>query len=393
MSEPTPPSDAREQASTESTDAPAAPAKASENPPGGTPARDPVRRATLILLVVAVVLVAWYLRADRVTPFTSQARLHALVVPIASEVSGRITSVAVGNNQEVTAGQTLFQIDVDNYRLAVQAAEASYESAQQAVGGATASVSAADAGVAAAQANLVKSQQDYDRTRAIREQDAGAISERRVEAAEASLDVAKSQLEAAKAQREQAIQNLGAAGENNARLLQAQASLDQARLNLQRATVVAPTDGVVTDVRLDKGNFVAAGAPQMTFIATHNIWIQADYTENNLGHIKAGDRARVVFDALPGRVIEGTVREVGFGVAVDSAPLGSLPTIKTDSNWLRKAQRYPVLVDFEVPREVRPFPLKVGSQATVVVFTGDRPVINTLARVLIRLNSWLTYAY
>ncbi len=372
-------------------DADADPAPAADSPADKSP--DPVRRATFIVLLLAALLVAWYLRSDRVTPYTSQARLHAPVVPIAAEVSGRITRVSVGNNQVVTKDQELFQIDMENYRLAVQAAQASYEAAQQSVGGAEAGVSAADAGVAAAQANLVKAQQDYDRTKAIREQDPGAISERRLELAEASLAAARSQVEAARAQREQAIQNLGKEGDDNSRLLQAQASLDQARLNLQRATVTAPADGVVTDVRLDTGNFVSAGHPQMTFIATHNIWLQADFTENNLGHIKAGDAAHIVFDAVPGRVVEGTVREVGFGVAVDSAQLGSLPTIKNDSNWLRQSQRYPVLVSFDVPGDLDPMPLKVGSQASVVVFTGDHPVTNTLGRWLIRIEAWLTFAY
>lgn len=355
--------------------------------------RDPVRRATLVLLVITALLVAWYLRADRVAPYTSQARLHALVVPVAPEVSGTVTEVFVGNNQRVEAGQKLFQIDIGNYRLAVETAEAGYEAAQQAVGAAEAGVTAADAGVAAAQANLVKAQQDYDRTKAIREQDPGAISERRLELAEASLAAAKSQLDAARAQREQALQNLGDDGERNSRILQAQAALDEARLNLQRATVTAPADGVVTDVRLDKGNFAGAGAPQMTFVATHNVWLEADYTENNLGHLGPGDRAAIVFDALPGRVIEGTVREVGFGVAVDSAPLGSLPTIKNDPNWLREPQRYPVLVDFELPADLEPMPLKVGSQASVIVYTGDNAISNSLGWLVIHGVSVLTYAY
>lgn len=377
---------------TETTQAETTPADTS-TPPSEAPQKDPVRRWTLILLVVTVVLVAWYLRADRVTPFSSQARVNALVVPIAPEVSGTLTAVGVSNNQPVKAGDMLFQIDIERYGLAVETAEANLEAARQAVGAAEAAVSAADAGIAAARANLLKAQQDYDRTKAIREQDPGAISERRVELAEASLAAARSQVDASLAQKEQALQNLGEPGDANARILQARSALDQAQLNLDRATVVAPSDGVVTDVRVDVGNFAGAGAPQMTFIATQSFWLQADFTENNLGHLDAGDPVGIVFDALPGRVVEGTVREVGFGVAVDTAPLGSLPTIQNDSNWLRKAQRYPVLVKFEVPEGLETMPLKVGSQATVVVYTGENPITNALGAMLLRLISWLTYAY
>ena len=353
---------------------------------------DPVRRWTLILLVVCAVLLTWYLRADRVTPYTSQARVNALVVPIASQVSGILTEVFVNNNQAVTAGQKLFQLDIENSRLAVQTAEANLTSARRAVGAAKANVAAAEASISAAKASVLRTRQDAIRMRNIRKEDPGAISERRLESAEASFATTISQLSAAEASRNKALQDLGAEGESNSRILQARASLDQARLNLERATVYAPEDGVVTGVRLDKGSFAAAGKPQLTFIATHNIWVQADFTENNLGHIDPGDEVAIVFDALPGRVIRGSVREVGFGVAVDSAPLGSLPSIKNDPDWLRESQRYPVLIDFDltIDEDER---LKVGSQASVVVYTGQHWVSNALASILIRLVSILTYAY
>jgi multidrug resistance efflux pump len=355
--------------------------------------KDPVRRWTFIILAICVLLVAWYLRSDRVTPSTSQARVNALVVPIAPEISGTVTGVFVSNNQAVSGGQELFQIDIERYQLAVQTAQANYEAAQQAVGAAEAAVDAAEAGVAAANAGVTRSRQDAIRMRNIRKEDPGAISERRLQSAEASLAVAESQLSAAKASRDQAIQNLGAEGERNSRILQAQAALDQAELNLQRATVRAPGDGVVTDVRLDKGNFAAAGAPQMTFIAAENIWVRADFKENNLAHIKPGDEVKIVFDVLPGQIIRGRGREGGFGVAVDTAPLGSLPTINNDPDWLRDAQRYPVLIDFDRNSYDGEKLLKVGSQATVVVYTGQHWVTNPLASLWIWLVSILTYVY
>lgn len=372
---------------------PDTPQPAAEKPVKQKPPSNPVRRWTFIILVLCALLLAWYLRSDRVTPFTSQARVNALVVPIAPEVSGTITAVLVGNNQPVKAGQELFQIDIERYELAVQTAEASYESAVQAIGAAKANVSAAEAGIKSATAMVERARQDAIRMRTIREQDPGAISQRRLESAEASLAASEGQLAAAEAQREKALQDLGAEGDANSRILQAQAALDQALLNLDRATIKAPVDGVVTGVRLDKGNFAAAGAPQMTFVAASNVWLQADFTENNLGNIKPGDKAIIVFDALPGYVVSGKVREVGFGVAVDTAPLGSLPTIKNDPDWLRQAQRYPVLVDFTLPREVEIDVIKVGSQASVTIHTGEHPIMNPLSSAMMWLASKLTYAY
>jgi len=354
---------------------------------------DPVRRWTFILLTIAALLLVWYLVADRFAPYTSQARVHALVVPIAPEVSGTIISVDVTNNQKVTAGQVLFKIDPERYQLAVQAAQADLQTARQSMGASTANVDAAMASLASAQASLVRTQKDTLRFRRIKTEDPGAISERRIESAEASLAAAQAQVDSAKANVEKARQSLGKTGEQNSQILQAQSAVAQATLNLERTVVRAPEDGVVTDVRLNNGNFANASAPQMTFIAVDNIWIQADLTENNLGHIRPGNKVRIVFDALPGHVLSGNVRELGFGVAVDSAPLGSLPTIQNDNSWLRAAQRYPVLIDFELPAGQKTMPLRVGSQASLTVLTGDNPIINALAGFQIWLNSILTYAY
>ncbi|RLA03431.1 MAG: HlyD family secretion protein [Gammaproteobacteria bacterium] len=357
------------------------------------PDKDPVRTWTFITLAVALSLLAWYLVSDRIVPSTSQARVHALVVPIAPEVSGTVFSVDVGNNQRVKAGQELFHIDPERYRLAVETAEADLQTARQSMGASSANVSAAEAGLVSAQANLVRSEKDAIRLKRIKEEDPGAISQRRIESAEASLAAARGQVDAARANVEKARQDLGQTGEQNSRILQAQSALAQATLNLERTVVLAPEDGLVTDVRVSKGNFANASAPQMTFIAVDNIWIQADFTENNLGNIQPGNRVEIVFDVLPGEVHSGTVRELSFGVDVGTAPLGSLPTIDNNQGWLRTAQRYPVLVDFELPLQKGALGLRVGSQATVVVYTGNNSIVNMLAGWQIWLNSILTYAY
>ncbi len=361
--------------------------------PSAKKSADPVRKWTFITLAVVILLLAWYLVSDRLTPFTSQARVHALVVPIAPEVSGTVLEVKVGNNQRVSAGQELFQIDPERYQLAVETAEADMQTARQSLGVSSANVSAAEASLVSAEADLVRSEKDAIRLQRIKDEDPGAISQRRIESAEASLASARGRVDASKANVEKAKQDLGQTGEQNSRILQARSALAQAKLNLERTLVLAPQDGLVTDVRVNKGNYANASAPQMTFVAVDNIWIQADFTENNLGNIKAGDEVRIVFDVLPGEVYSGTVRELGFGVAVDSAPLGSLPSINNNQGWLRAAQRFPVLVDFDLAGQQKDFNIRVGSQATVVVITGNNSLINTLARFEIWMSSILTYAY
>lgn len=354
---------------------------------------DPVRRWTFIVLAVCLVLLAWYLRADRVTPYSSQARVNAFVIPIASQVSGNLTDVFVANNQLVKAGQPLFQVDIQNYQLAVQTAGANLTSARQSVGAAEASVDAAEASVSAAKASVTRSRQDAIRMRNIRKEDPGAISVRRLQSAEATLAMDLGNLSSAQANLTKAIESLGVRGENNASILQARAALDQAELNLERATVRAPEDGMVTGVRLDKGNYAASGSPLLTFVATHNVWVQADFRENNLGNLNAGDEVEIVFDVMPGQVIHGSVREISYGVAVDSAPLGSLPTIENDPDWLRQSQRFTLLIDFELNPEQGSNLLKVGSQASVIVYSGEHWLSNPLAGMMIRLVSIMTYAY
>lgn len=354
------------------------------------PPMDPVRRWTMYVLGACLVLVAWYLLADRNTPYTSQARVHALVVPIASEVSGTVTDVFVSNNQFVKSGDELFRIDRERYLLTVQTAEADLQSARQATGSATANVAAAEASLGSAIASMIRSKKDFDRLTRIKEEDPGAISIRRLESAEAALTVSEQQVAAARANVQKANQDLGESGEENVRVLQAQAALEQALLNLERTTVRAPTDGLLTDVRVDRGNFAAAGAPQMTFIAIHNVWVQADFTENNLGNIKPDDPVQIAFDALPGRVFDGRVRSTGFGVAVDTAALGSLPTVDNNRQWLRDAQRFPVVVEFTGQKTNG---IRVGSQASVIVFTGDSWILNSIAWLQIRIGSLLSYAY
>ena len=153
--------------------------------------RDPVRKWTKIILAACLVLLVYYVIADRITPYSSQARVNALVVPIAAEVSGTVTEVAVSSNQFVEAGDLLFQVDRDRYELAVETAEANLQSARQATGASSANIDAAQAQVVSAQANLLRAEQDVVRLRRIKQEDPGAISDRRVEMAEASFAAAQ----------------------------------------------------------------------------------------------------------------------------------------------------------------------------------------------------------
>jgi multidrug resistance efflux pump len=354
---------------------------------------DPVRRWTLIVAAVIVALLAWYLAAARLTPFTSQARVQTFVIPIAAEVAGRVVSVDVGNNDYVDEGTPLLRVDPRNYELAVIKAEADERQARQDVGGQAAGVDAAAAQVAASRANAKRAELDFTRMQRIFEEDPGAISVRRLESAESTYEQAKSGVVNSLANLDKTTRELGERDEENARLLSAQSALLQARINLERTVVLAPGRGLVTDLAVDAGNFAAAGQPLMTFIAIHDLWISADFTENNLGNVKPGDPVEIVLDVQPGKVYSGTVRNIGWGVSTGSQTLGALPTVDNDRNWLRDAQRFPVIVDLDEDLKANPVGSRVGSQADVIVYTGDGFLLTMIGKFYIRLVSLFSYAY
>jgi multidrug resistance efflux pump len=354
--------------------------------------KDPVRKWTFIVLALCVILLVFYLVGDRITPYTSQAKVHAYVIPIAPQVAGRVVAVDVTNNQLVKAGESLFSIDPGTYELAVHSAEATLLTTQQSVDAGIANVAAASAKVDSAKADVWRTEQDAVRMRRIREEDPGAISERRLQSAEAAQATSRGNLAAAKASLESAISALGSTDENNSQVQQARAALEKAQLDLQRTKVSAPRDGMITDLRVDLGNYAGAGAPLMTFIAIHETWIQADLSENNLGNVDPGDEVEIAFDVLPGKVFKGTVRQMGYGVEVNSNALGTLPTIDNQREWLRAEQRFPVTIDFEYG-DIELADLRVGSQVSVIVYTGKNPFFNGVGKLYIRLTALLSYAY
>lgn len=370
-------------------------ANAATAPAGQAASMNPVRRWVLIVGLIALLLLAWYLVSDRLTPFTTQARVNAFVVPIASQVAGEVLAVDVTNNQYVDKGQRLARIDTSRYDVALASARAQLEQTVQNLRSSSASVDAAAAKVDSARANELKAKQDAERLQRIADLDPGAVSVRRLQVAAATLEEATAGVAAARAELQRAIEQLGPKDENNPQLLAARAAVDRAELDLGFTRLVAPEDGLVTDLQIDVGNYANVGQPLMTFIGIHDVWIQADFTENNIAHVDPGDPVEFVLDVWPGRVLKGRVRSIAFGVAAAesvSAP-GQLPSIQTSRDWIRDAQRFPVLIDIDDLEEAGELRLRAGGQANVIVYTGEHPLINALGRFLVRFTGLLSYAY
>jgi multidrug resistance efflux pump len=364
----------------------------SQPEPTGKP--DAAAKGTRRVALVIVVTLVWYLLADRFTPYTQQARVQAFVVPVAAEVAGRVTKVNVRNNQDVAAGAVLFELDPEQYRIAADRARADLETMRRQIGASTAAIDSAQASLRAAQANEVKARQDSDRLERLYREDPGTISVRRLEVARATLVQSVSQVAAARAEVQRAREQQGGSEEENAQLRSAATALEKAQLDEANTRVKARSAGLITDLRTDVGQYVGAGSPVMTLIAIHDLWLSAEMTENNLGHVEVGSPVAIVLDAFPGRVFEGRVRSVGYGVSTGQAPApGTLPTVENSRDWLRPAQRFPVVVEF-APGELDQLRgLRVGGQAEVMAFPIEGNPLNPLGRLFIRLMSWLSYAY
>ena len=347
-----------------------------------------------ILVALILTSLVLYFVGDRLTPYTSQARLQAFVVPVTAEVSGQVQQVHIHDNDFVEKGAPLFDVDPEQYRIALQRARSDYESVRESVNASVAGVDAARASLSAAKAGREMAEKDASRQERLHAEDPGAISVRRLEIAQSTREEARSKERRAAADLRKAVEAAGESGEDNSQLQSARAAVEKAELDFARTQVLAPSRGTVTDLRADVGNFAQAGAPVMTLIATHDLWISADLTENNLGNVDPGDEAAIVLDVLPGRVFKGRVRSIGGGVAAgQSSPAGSLPTVQNNRDWLRQAQRIPVAVEFDAAELPKLSSVRVGGQADVLVYSGKNPVINLLGACYIRVMSWFSYLY
>jgi RND family efflux transporter MFP subunit len=276
-------------------------------------------RVTITLTVVALALVGgrWLWVRYNVEPWTRDGRIRADIVQVSPDINGLVTEVRVKNDQTVAAGDTLFVLDQPRYELALRQADASL----------------ASAAVALAQARR-ENARNKDLT--------DLVTSEQVEEGQSKVDQLAAQLNAARVAR------------------------DLARLNLERTTVRAPVNGVVTNVELQPGDYASAGRQALALVATDSLHVDGYFEETKLPRIRVGDRAEVrimgIAIALPGRV-----ESIAAGIEDrERAASGSdLANVNPSFSWVRLAQRIPVRVKLDPPPgDVR---LIAGRTATVSI--------------------------
>jgi membrane fusion protein, multidrug efflux system len=327
------------------------------------------RKLVKWVLVAAVVIIAalvgwhYWQQSERYVS-TDNAYLNANTVEVAAQIPGAVIRVYVKDNQQVRAGDALFDIDPRPYQVALDKAQAQLQVAMQSVSQQSAAVAAAEAQVAQRTAELKNAQSNNARTQRLVRQ--GFLSEQGSETARTQAATAVAALHAAQANLEQACSALGATGADNANVQAAQAAVDQAKLDLQHTHVTAPTQGVVANLSLRPGDTVQQNAPLFSLISNQEYWADANFKETELGRIRPGLPATVTVDMYPDHPFHGVVESVSGG---SGTAFSLLPPQNATGNWVKVTQRVPVRVRI-TDADAR-YPLRIGTTATVKISADD----------------------
>ncbi|MGI6851068.1 HlyD family secretion protein [Mesorhizobium sp. 1B3] len=299
---------------------------------------------------------------------TENANLRQAKVSIASEAAGRIIEVKVADNQIVKAGDVLFVVDSEPYRIALAEADASLAAARLQVEQLRAAYSQAVAQERVAAGELDYAKAQYDRATELAGKGISAKS---------SLDVAQRDLDKAEEEHSAALQGIASARaamggdpdmatDKHPTVLSALAARDKAAYELDQTTVRAPANGMVSQASSFKlGQFVATGTPLFSLVETGDTWVEANFKETQLTNMKPGQKAEVVLDTYPGHRFEATVEAIGAGTG---AEFSLLPAQNATGNWVKVTQRIPVRLKLD--GGAAELALRTGMSATVEVDTG-----------------------
>lgn len=365
----------------------------------------------LLLLIIVVVggILVW--RYYSVRESTDDAEIDGHLTPLSARVSGTVTSVNVDDNQQVKAGDVLVQLDPKDYQVALQRAQADLQDALATEAGAKSSVpittistggsldtaranlaaakkevDAATARVAEAQANYDRVSKDLERARMLvqkdeisRQQYDAAVASN--ESAKATVDAAQANLSASQSHVNQAIAQLQTAGTGPQQVLVSrtrvgsaqalvqlkQAAVNQAQLALDYTSVRAPANGVVSNKTVEVGQTVSPGQPLASLIDIDNVWITANFKEDQLRKMKVGQRVKIHVDAFD-RDYDGHVDSFA---GASGARFSLLPPENATGNYVKVVQRLPVKIVFEKNQDPEHM-LRPGLSVVPTVLTDSK---------------------
>ncbi|MFC5698974.1 HlyD family efflux transporter periplasmic adaptor subunit [Pseudomonas sp. GCM10022186] len=343
------------------------------------PATAPSRAKRLLLMGVVPLLVvglslAAYLHGGRYVE-TDNAYAKADKVPVSADVSGTIIEVLVKENEQVAAGQLLFRIDPASFRIAVAKAEARLAQVRTDLAALKASYQEKSAELALARTRHGFAEKDLQRQANLAQK--GYLSPARLDESSQAAQVAAQEIDAREHDLKRIAESLGGSlalpVERHPSYLSAQAELEQARLDLQRTAVHASLPGSVSKVP-QPGQYISAGNTAMTLVADGNLWVEANFPEKDLTHVRPGQLVGVRFDIYPDRTWQGEVESLS---PATGSEFSLLPAQNATGNWVKVAQRVPVRIHLQPDADLPP--LRAGLSAMVEIDTGHH---RSLARLL-----------
>ena len=346
-----------------------------------------VAAAALLYLVYWVLVASHHVSTD-------DAYIQADVAQVTPQVAGSIISAPVSDTQAVKKGDVLVVIDPSDYRLALAQAKASLDQTRRQVEGdfanndaQTAMAAARQADVAKAQAQLTSAKADEARAATDLERrkalaPAGAVSgdeltaaQNRYEQAHDAVAAAQAAVTSAQANQtaavgQQKVANAliaGAGVSDNPMVAAAQAKVDQAQLDLDRTTVRSPVDGVIAKNAIEVGQRVPVGANLMTVVPIESAYVNANFKEGQLRHVRIGQPVVLTSD-LYGKGVKFHGKVVGVSGGTGAA-FAVIPAQNATGNWIKVVQRLPVRVALD-PDELAKHPLRVGLSMDVDIDTS-----------------------
>jgi membrane fusion protein (multidrug efflux system) len=343
---------------------------------------------TVALIVVALLVGAWWLFYGSHYQNTDDAYVAGDLVNVMPQVSGTVVSIGADETDLVKAGQELIKLDPTDMRIALQDAEQQLARTVRQTRTVFANRDQLMAVVNQRSADLARAQSDFNRRKNLAA--SGAVSGEELGHAQDALNAARDGLTAAQKNLAASIALVGHTGvADNPDVAASATQVERAWLSVVRTSVRAPVSGYVAKRSVQLGERISPGANLMAIVPLERMWIEANFKEVQLKHMRIGQPVKVTSDLYGGHVeYQGRVQGLGMGTG---AAFALLPAQNATGNWIKVVQRVPVRVTLD-PKQLEAHPLRIGlsTDATVDVHdsSGEQLAQTTPQKPILATNTF-----